>query len=110
MEYVIRVPLKCHNFFRKFLSLVSFRVPSGNQYNRNTSTKLLFFSLNSLSLSQCKWCGRLRLCSDGLDRNRQDWLSFGCDHHNVENSVECSAARERDEQFRRVSTHKTRGR
>ncbi|TNN55453.1 Plexin domain-containing protein 2 [Liparis tanakae] len=26
----------------------------------------------------CSWCSRLRRCSSGFDRNRQDWVDFGC--------------------------------
>ncbi len=35
----------------------------------------------------CKWCAGAAhgqgLCSDGVDRNRQDWLSGSCEHHSV---------------------------
>ncbi|MCI4377652.1 hypothetical protein PGIGA_G00206010 [Pangasianodon gigas] len=26
----------------------------------------------------CSWCSRLRRCSSGFDRNRQDWVDSGC--------------------------------
>ncbi|KAM8850655.1 plexin domain-containing protein 2 isoform 2-T2 [Spinachia spinachia] len=26
----------------------------------------------------CSWCSRLQRCSSGFDRNRQDWVDFGC--------------------------------
>jgi len=32
---------------------------------------------------QCRWCPDLGRCSDGTDRNRQDWLKKKCDIHNI---------------------------
>ncbi|MED6274524.1 hypothetical protein CHARACLAT_017367 [Characodon lateralis] len=26
----------------------------------------------------CSWCSRLQRCSSGFDRNRQEWVDFGC--------------------------------
>ena len=26
----------------------------------------------------CRWCEDMQLCSDGLDRYRQEWLKKGC--------------------------------
>jgi len=31
----------------------------------------------------CRWCPNLNRCSDGTDRNRQDWLKNKCDSFNV---------------------------
>lgn len=31
----------------------------------------------------CRWCSELNRCSDGTDRNRQDWLKNKCDSHNI---------------------------
>lgn len=28
---------------------------------------------------QCKWCDSAKLCSDGFDRNKQNWLKNNCD-------------------------------
>ena len=28
---------------------------------------------------QCMWCNSAKLCSDGLDRNKQNWLKSNCD-------------------------------
>ncbi len=30
MEHVIRIPHKCHNFIRKFVTVVTLKVPSGS--------------------------------------------------------------------------------
>ena len=30
-------------------------------------------------LLQCMWCSSANLCSDGLDRNKQDWLKKNCE-------------------------------
>lgn len=29
---------------------------------------------------QCSWCPKLARCSDGFDRNRQDWVKAECDN------------------------------
>lgn len=28
----------------------------------------------------CQWCGKISICSDGMDRNRQHWLMNSCDN------------------------------
>ncbi|KAK7080648.1 Plexin domain-containing protein 2 [Halocaridina rubra] len=38
---------------------------------------------------QCQWCNKIGRCSNGLDRNRQDWLYNGCESHSVQNSNDC---------------------
>ncbi|XP_017774361.1 PREDICTED: plexin domain-containing protein 2 [Nicrophorus vespilloides] len=40
---------------------------------------------------KCTWCPTLNKCSDGIDRNKQEWLSKSCDKKVVKNSTECSA-------------------
>jgi len=37
----------------------------------------------------CRWCHDLGRCSDGTDRNRQDWLKRKCDIHNVSITEMC---------------------
>jgi len=37
----------------------------------------------------CRWCPALNRCSDGTDRNRQDWLKNKCDTFNVSKSEYC---------------------
>jgi len=39
---------------------------------------------------ECRWCPELGRCSDGTDRNRQDWLKRKCDIHNVSMTETCS--------------------
>jgi hypothetical protein len=31
------------------------------------------------NLLQCMWCPTAKLCSDGYDRNKQEWLKRNCD-------------------------------
>ena len=38
---------------------------------------------------ECRWCPDLGRCSDGTDRNRQDWLKRKCDIHNVSITEMC---------------------
>jgi len=38
---------------------------------------------------ECRWCPDLGRCSDGTDRNRQDWLKRKCDILNVSISEMC---------------------
>ena len=38
----------------------------------------------------CRWCEALGRCSDGTDRNRQDWLKHRCDSYNVSVIQYCS--------------------
>jgi len=47
---------------------------------------------------QCMWCDKANLCSDGFDRNKQDWLK-NCEKRNTHISGElenCDAATKRD--------------
>jgi len=39
----------------------------------------------------CRWCAELGRCSDGTDRNRQDWLKKKCDSHNISRVDMCPA-------------------
>ncbi|KAK3546333.1 hypothetical protein QTP70_025670 [Hemibagrus guttatus] len=45
-------------------------------------TCLQFSSCDSCGTARigfnCSWCSRLRRCSSGFDRNRQDWVDSGC--------------------------------
>ncbi|XP_047224409.1 plexin domain-containing protein 2-like [Girardinichthys multiradiatus] len=45
-------------------------------------TCLQFSSCGPCATSQigfnCSWCSRLQRCSSGFDRNRQEWVDFGC--------------------------------
>merc|ERR1711936_176316 len=43
---------------------------------------------NSQTLD-CRWCPELGRCSDGTDRNRQDWLKKKCDSHNISRAEMC---------------------
>jgi len=43
---------------------------------------------------ECRWCGALGRCSDGTDRNRQEWLKAKCDTYNVSSVQACSATRQ----------------
>ncbi|KAK3108195.1 hypothetical protein FSP39_002932 [Pinctada imbricata] len=36
----------------------------------------------------CKWCGKLKRCSDGIDWKRQEWRNSGCE--NLSGSANCS--------------------
>lgn len=38
---------------------------------------------------QCQWCPNAASCSDGIDRRRQEWLTLGCDHRNINESRYC---------------------
>ncbi|TRY79597.1 hypothetical protein TCAL_05909 [Tigriopus californicus] len=38
---------------------------------------------------QCQWCPSAFSCSDGIDRRRQEWLTLGCDHRNINESRFC---------------------
>ena len=47
---------------------------------------------------QCMWCDKANLCSDGFDRNKQDWLK-NCEKRNTHISGKlenCDAATKRD--------------
>lgn len=39
----------------------------------------------------CRWCAELGRCSDGTDRNRQDWLKKKCDSYNISVAANCPA-------------------
>jgi len=39
----------------------------------------------------CKWCSELNKCSTGTSRQRQEWLSKGCDVHNIKEINNCPA-------------------
>jgi len=39
---------------------------------------------------ECRWCEALGRCSDGTDRNRQEWLKNKCDSYNVSVIQYCS--------------------
>ena len=40
---------------------------------------------------ECRWCAALNRCSDGTDRNRQEWLKNKCDNYNVSTVEKCQA-------------------
>jgi len=40
----------------------------------------------------CGWCPSLNRCSDGMDRNRQDWLTNNCDKNNISDLSYCDAS------------------
>jgi len=40
---------------------------------------------------ECGWCPVLSKCSDGMDRNRQDWLTNNCDKNSISDLNACSA-------------------
>lgn len=39
---------------------------------------------------QCIWCPTLNRCSNGFDRNRQEWLTKQCDKKNLMNATMCT--------------------
>ncbi|KAF2363983.1 hypothetical protein FHG87_005265 [Trinorchestia longiramus] len=41
------------------------------------------------STFQCRWCEKVRRCSDGMDRHRQEWLQSRCDYFNSEHLEQC---------------------
>ena len=41
----------------------------------------------------CRWCPELGRCSDGTDRNRQDWLKRKCDINNISSTDTCSLSK-----------------
>lgn len=47
--------------------------------------------LKNSPLLDCRWCPELGRCSDGTDRNRQDWLKKKCDSHNISRADMCPA-------------------
>ncbi|RZC36176.1 plexin domain-containing protein 2, partial [Asbolus verrucosus] len=38
----------------------------------------------------CQWCPSINRCSNGVDRNRQIWLTRGCEKKQVDNVTMCS--------------------
>ena len=46
-------------------------------YKRKENMFFIYFF--SFLLLQCMWCSSANLCSDGLDRNKQDWLKKNCE-------------------------------
>lgn len=38
---------------------------------------------------KCQWCPSLNMCSDGVDRNRQNWLKGNCDDHKLSHGDNC---------------------
>ena len=44
------------------------------------------------SRTACGWCPALNRCSDGMDRNRQDWLTNNCDKNNISEPDTCHAS------------------
>jgi len=48
-------------------------------------------SEGTTSRNACGWCPALNRCSDGMDRNRQDWLHNNCDKNNISEPESCQA-------------------
>ncbi|XP_028404567.1 plexin domain-containing protein 2-like isoform X2 [Dendronephthya gigantea] len=40
--------------------------------------------VNTRTAFKCKWCPKIKRCSDGIDRHRQSWLNAGCTKDSVE--------------------------
>lgn len=47
--------------------------------------------LTQVSAFDCKWCQELQQCSNGVFRQRQDWLSKGCELRSVKEAKFCPA-------------------
>lgn len=43
---------------------------------------------------QCRWCPSFQKCSEGYDRNRQEWVEKGCEKKSVRNVSLCSIINE----------------
>lgn len=41
---------------------------------------------------QCQWCDSIGRCSNGLDRNRQEWLLNSCETHHTQLAESCPPA------------------
>jgi hypothetical protein len=56
----------------------------GFREDTNTDTLLKSHDYNTLHVTQapCQWCPLAKLCSDGFDRNKQQWLKKNCDKAN----------------------------
>jgi len=64
--------------------------------NTNTNCETCISSHESREVTgtmelDCRWCAELQRCSDGTDRNRQDWLKHKCDSHNISQVSMCPA-------------------
>jgi len=59
--------------------------------NKNCKTCLSGQHSESIPALDCRWCAELGRCSDGTDRNRQDWLKKKCDSHNISQVDMCPA-------------------
>lgn len=40
---------------------------------------------------ECVWCPQVQRCSDGYDRQRQEWINKHCDMRHVQSVNECAA-------------------
>ena len=49
----------------------------------------------------CRWCPEIGRCSDGTDRNRQDWLKNKCDSYNISSIGYCPRDNNRQVDIRR---------
>lgn len=45
--------------------------------------------LTQVSAFECKWCPDLQQCSNGVFRQRQEWLSRGCELRSVKEEKSC---------------------
>lgn len=50
--------------------------------------------IQSLFFFQCRWCPTFRKCSEGYDRNRQEWLEQDCEIKSFTNVSLCAMANE----------------
>ena len=50
--------------------------------------------MHLIFLPQCKWCSSVKMCSDGMDRNRQEWLKNRCEQASIDDTRDCSSAAE----------------
>lgn len=48
--------------------------------------------LTQVSAFDCKWCPDLQQCSNGVFRQRQEWLSKGCELRSVKEPKFCPAS------------------
>ncbi|XP_064648318.1 plexin domain-containing protein 2-like isoform X2 [Lineus longissimus] len=46
--------------------------------------------MSNITNFSCRWCPKLKRCSDGMDRHRQTWLSKGCSSSAVNDSSFCT--------------------
>ena len=64
------------------------RVKSGSAFVLTPLPNCISFKscdscVNSKTQFSCRWCPRLKRCSDGIDRHRHSWLYSGCDKSSV---------------------------